>query len=159
MMVPKFYLILKILWMSVSADPFSPEHLPQSCLEHFLPAINFIIPQQVFNCNQKLKRNVGTFRPLDDIKPSTKLNFPPIKRSSHQKLHQASLHGQPDYSWDVDHQCLLKYAWISFNFLFAWTKFVSHLTDKEYGNPLVVGVVQLLSIVIPFATVALLENL
>ena len=32
------------------------------------------------------------------------------------------------------------------------------MTNKEYGDPLVVGVVQLLSIVVSFAAVALLEN-
>ena len=44
-------------------------------------------------------------------------------------------------------------------FIYFFNEQRSHLTNEEYGDPLVVGVVQLLSVVVPLATVALKENI
>ena len=40
-------------------------------------------------------------------------------------------------------------------FIYFFNEQRSHLTNEEYGDPLVVGVVQLLSVVVPLATVTL----
>ena len=79
----------------------------------------------------------------------------------HQELHQASLHGQPDHSRYVNHQSLItKLAFSLFICVqpIARLKFVADLTDEKDSDPLVVGVVQLLTIVVSFAAMTLVRG-
>ena len=85
--------------MFESVDLSFPEHLQQSCPERSLPATQKI-NNHLF-CNQRyfIQKNIFVEYPI---------LFSIKKGSSHQELHQTSLHGQPDNARDVHHQRLLK---------------------------------------------------
>ena len=80
----------------------------------------------------------------------------------HQELHQASLHWEPDHPRYINQQSLItKLAFSLFICVqpIARLKFVADLTDEKDSDPLVVSVVQLLTIVVSFAAMTLVGEI
>ena len=151
--------------MSESAGLSSPEPLPQSFLGRFAPAsmISECYPTHLKISQQKISSQKYPNKKYLLNNYSNKViilkHLQPERL--HQELHQASLHWEPDHSRYVNQQSLItKKTIFSFHLCSTncapeiWEK-KRDLTDEKDSNPLVVGVVQLLTIVVSFAAMTL----